>query len=239
VRIILLFYIVLLSQFVFSQGLKKQGLELTGQLRREKQADYTTRFGNTSSQNNLQLYGTSTGFDIGYKRILDANWFVKPSVGFYKFSVDKIINRIPEFSNEEVDHRPIRPWSDSILLAMSTNNYFYNNLALGIAFGKLFSTGNNWMINTNLGFTYLHSFSQHYDIGKDFRTTNNRNLGFLFDYKIGVQKEFKNLYLATNIILPVYKKWKLDAVFLENLNDKTDVWFGGYGLSLTIGKFLK
>jgi len=76
-------------------------------------------------------------------------------------------------------------------------------------------------------------------VGKSYKTTNNQALGYLVDYKAGVQKEFRNIYLASSLIIPVYKKWKKDAIFLENPNDKVGIWFRGYGLSITLGKFLK
>lgn len=239
-RQILLLYLLLINCFVYSQTLNKHSVELTAQIRREQQANYTTRFGTVSYQNALQLYGTSIGFDIGYKQIRNNGWFVRPSIGYYKFSVDKIINdQLPARANDPASHRPINYRPDSIPLGYSTSKYHYNNLALAIAFGKVFPMSKNFSLITDLGFTYLISFSQHYKVGKGYRTTNTRNLGYLFDYRVGFQKEVRNLYLATNLIIPFYKEWKKDAVFLENSTDKVSDWFGGYGLSFTIGKFLK
>ncbi|HEV8079675.1 MAG TPA: hypothetical protein VGP43_03110 [Chitinophagaceae bacterium] len=213
---------------------------MTTQVRREKQADYTTRFGTVSYQNTLQLYGTSIGFDIGYKQILKGSWFVRPSIGFYKFSVDKITNyRIPARPNDPASYRPIDYRPDSTPLGYSTSKYHYKNFSLGIAVGKGFSLNKNFALTTDLNFTYLATFSQHYKIEKGYTTTNNKRLGYLVDYNVGVQKEFRNIYLASCLIIPIYKKWKNDAVFLENPNDKVDIWFGGYGLSFTVGKFLK
>jgi hypothetical protein len=225
--------------FVHSQAVTRQSLELTTQVRREKQAEYTTQFGTVSYQNALQLYGTSVGFDLGYRRTVN-EWFIKPSIGYYRFSVDKIINdRIPVWFTGTSNYRPIDYRPDSIPFGYSTGKYHYNNIALGLAFGRSFILNKNLSITTDLSFTYLTTFSQHYKVGNGFTTKNNKSLGFLFDYRIGVQKELKNLVLTTNFILPLYKEWRQDKVFLENPNSKVNRWFDGYGFALTIGKYLR
>jgi hypothetical protein len=94
-------------------------------------------------------------------------------------------------------------------------------------------------LTTDLTFTYLTTFSQHYNAENGYTTTNNKRLGYLFDYRIGVQRDFKKHYLATKFILPLYKQWRQDKVFLENPNSKLEKWFGGYGLALTVGRYLR
>jgi hypothetical protein len=239
-RQLLLFCLLLFTCIVYSQTLKKQSLELTAQIRREMLADYTTQFGTVSYQNALQLYGTSFGFDLGYKRTCKGDWFIKPSIGYHKFTVDKITNnRIPARPNDPSRYRPIDYRTDSIPIGYSTSKYHYNNIAFGIAFGKAFYLNNNLSLATDFAFTYLTTFSQHYKVRNGYTTTNNKRLGYLIDYRIGVQREFKNLFLTTNFTLPLYKQWRQDKVFLENPDSKVDTWFGGYGLALTIGKYLR
>lgn len=239
-RQILLIYLLLFTGFAYGQTLKKQSLELTSQARREKQADYTTQFGTVSYQNALQLYGTSIGFDLGYRRSLNSGWFVKPSIGYYRFTVDKITNnRIPARPIDPTKYRPIDYRPDSTPLGYSTSKYHYNNIAFGFTFGKAFYLNKNLSLTSDLSFTYLSTFSQHYEVGNGYTTTNNKSLGYLFDYRIGVQREVKDLFLTTNLILPLYKEWKQDKIFLENPNSKVNTWLGGYGLALTIGKYLR
>jgi hypothetical protein len=238
-RLILLICLLLQSFVIYSQSKSIHSFEISTQIRREKQAEYTAPYGTAISQNALQLYGTSTGIDVGYKRILKGRW-IKPSIGFYKFSIDKIINnRIPARPSDPLSSRPINYQPDSLPFGYSTSKYHYNNLALGFTLGKGFLLKKNLFLTTNFSFTYLATFSQYYDAAQGYKTTNNKGFGYLFDYNVGIQKEFKELYIATNFILPMYKEWKQDVVFKENPNSKVHYWFGGYGLLITIGKFLK
>ncbi len=237
---LLLVYLLLFTFNSYCQTSKKQRIDLTTQVRREKQADYISQFGTVSYQNALQLYGTSIGVDLGYRRISNSGWFVKPSLGYYRFTVDKISNnRIPVRPNDPARYRQIDYRPDSTPIGYSTSKYHYNNIAFGLSFGKAFYVHKNLSLTTDFAFSYLTTFSQHYKVGDGYTTTNNKNLGYLLDYRIGVQREFKNWVLATNFILPLYKQWRQDKVFLENPTSKVDTWFGGYGLALTIGKYLR
>ncbi len=56
------------------------------------QAKYSSRFGNVSYTNNLQLYGTNFGFTVDYKKLLPFNTYLKLGLGYMDFDVDKIIN---------------------------------------------------------------------------------------------------------------------------------------------------
>jgi hypothetical protein len=209
-------------------------------VRREKQGDYVTQFGTVSYQNALKLCGTSIGFDLGFKEILKNGWFIKPSIGYYRFTVDKITNnRIPARPNDPTEYRPIDYRPDSTLMGYSTSRYFYNNLALVFTGGKTFYLNKNFWLTTDLAFSYLTTFSQHYEVGKGYTTSNNKSLGYLFDYRVGVQREFEDLFFKINFILPVYKEWKQDKVFLEEPNSKVETWLGGYGFGVTIGKYLR
>ncbi len=231
--------LLLLSCFAYSQTSNKQSFELTAQLRREKQADYISQFGTVFYQNAMQLHGTSIGFDLGYKYFF-GGWFIKPSIGYYKFSVDKITNfRIPARPNDPARYRQIDYRPDSTPFGYSTSKYHYNNIEGRLALGKMFYLDKNLSLTIDLAFTYLTTFSQYYKVGDGYTTANNKSLGYLVDYRIGMQKDFGKLYLTTNLILPLYKKWKQDQVFLENPNDKVETWFGGYGLALTIGKYVR
>lgn len=233
--------LILATGIVHAQTLNKQSLELNLQLRREKQADYITRFGDVSYQNHLRLYGTNVGAGVGYN-IVNGSLSIKPSIGYYRFSIDKIVNdRIPAWPLGTSKFRPIDFSPDSTLILYSTSKYHYNNLALGLSFGKAFDLKENLSATTQLAFTCLVSFSQHYwvdGLKKGFTTTNIKSFGYLLDYKIGFRKEYTGMYLTTNFVLPLYKYCKQDKIFLEDPNHGTSTWLGGCGLSIGIGKYL-
>ena len=165
---------------------------------------------------------------------------MRPSVGFYKFAVHRITNhRIPAWTNDPTHYRPIDYRPDSTPIGYATSKYHYNNVSFGLALGKAFYLKENLSLTTDLAFAYLITFAQHYNVENGYKTTNKKSLGYLFDYRIGVQREFNNYFLTTNFVLPLYKEWRQDEVFLENPDSKIDTWFGGYGLALTIGKYLR
>ena len=238
-RIILLLNLLLHHCLAYSQTSDNKSLELSFQIRQENLADYTTRFGTVFYQNSLKLNGTSTGLDLGFKMLLKKHWFVKPHVGYYKFNIDKIINhRIPSRATDPSNYRPIDYSFDSLLILYGTSKYHYNNISLSFAFGRIISLKNDFSLTTDFNFTYLHSFSQHYEVKEGYTTSDNRNFGYLIDYRIGLEKKLKKIYLAPALIVPVYKKWKQDIVFKENPDKTIDKWFGGCGVSVTIGKYI-
>ena len=229
---------------ISNRRVNNSSFELTSQIRRERQAHYTTRYGDVSYQNALKLYGTSIGVDLGFKKPLKNNCFIKPSIGYYKFHIGRIADHeIPSRAYPPSRFRPIKYRPDSLPLGYSTDKYFYENLSLAIAGGRNLRLHKNLALTTELNFTYLATFSQHYNItygsSRDYHTNNKGYFGYLIDYKIGMQKEFGSWYLAFNLIIPVYKEWRKDVVFLEDRNERIHTLVGGCGISLTIGKFVK
>jgi hypothetical protein len=234
--------LLLLLPFNFlanSQKPKSPGIELSFQPRYDKQAAYTTRFGNVSYQNVLQLFGTSIRAGFSYKKPLKNSWFLKPFAGYYRFDIDKITNnRIPASQNDPSKFRPINYLPDSLPRGYSTKSYHYNTFAFGLAIGKDFYLDKNYTIIADFDFTYLFTYSQHYETGKGYTTNVSKGFGYLIDSRIGIKRDFRKIYLASAFVLPIYKEWKKDAVFLENPNENLHNLFGGYGLLLAIGKYL-
>lgn len=235
--------LLLFHYLSFCQNGKNHSVEASLKIKRDKQASYVTRYETVSYQNDLQLLGTSLGLDFSYKKLLKKSWFLGPSMGYYMFSVDKIVNyRIPARQTDPIDFRPIDYSPDSIQIQYGTKKYHYNTASLGFSLGKKFLFKEKHHIVTALNFTYLLSYSQSYKIGNSnirYKTDVNKTFGYIIDSRIGLIREYKKLYLVPSIVIPVYKQWKKDAVFLEHSNEEVHNWFGGYGLSITVGKYLK
>ncbi len=164
-----------------------------------------------------------------------------PSLGYFKFAVDDIVNKSSPASPlgtrnyRSIDYRP-----DSTPICYSTQKYHYNNLSLGIALGKQFLINSRFEITTDILFNYLFNYSQKYYIGQVSYSTNTNNaFGYLLTGRLGINRTLNNFYIGTDILLPFYKQFEKDKVLLDNPSEKVDKWFGGYGLSLRIGKYLK
>ena len=235
-----LFLSYLFTSSVSSQILNSKSLELSFHVRHEIQGHFTSQYGTLPYKTDLKLSGTSIGVDFGYKMLFKKNWYIIPSIGYYKFTVDDITNKSTPAAPwgttkyRSIDYRP-----DSTPLGYSTQKYHYNNLSLGIALGKEFKLNRKYQFTAEMCFNYLFNYSQKYSIGQViYSTSTKHNLGYLVTGRLGINKTFKKICIGTNLLLPVYKQIKKDKVLLDNPADKFDKWFGGYGFSLKVGKLL-
>jgi hypothetical protein len=224
-----------------SQVLKSKSLELSVNLRHELYEHSITQYGTLPYLTDLKLAGTSVGADFGFNMQFKRGWYIIPSLGYYKFTIDDIENKgIPALpwgttNSRTIDYRP-----DSTLLGYSTQKYHYNNLSLGFTLGKEFILNSKYQITTDLLFNYLITYSQKYYIGNvTYSSKQNHAFGNVVTGRLGINRTFKKLYVGTSILLPIYKQFRKDKILLDDPNERVDKWVGGYGLALRIGKYLK
>jgi hypothetical protein len=222
-------------------GQKSHSLEVGVFDQFDKHADYTTRYGNRSYTDDLELWGKSFGFNFNYKRSLNKYFNAKIGLGYYQLGIDKIryptrFNTIGRNRNIEYDH-PL-----GIQLLFSTGKYHYDNINLsaGFFYQSRFENKENIIIGAD--FNYLYSFSQLYHINYDnikFRTTNSRELGYSINTYFGFEKKFKSskYYLTPKILIPIYQNLHGDKVFGESSDITMEKWFRGIGLSFSVGKY--
>lgn len=211
------------------------------QVRHDLQGSYITKFGTVPYLTDLKPYGTSIEADIGYKKLFKKGWFILPSIGYYKFSVDKIINKsisatpLGTLNNRFSDYHP-----DSTPVGYLTKKYHYNNLSLGVAVGKGFILNSKYQLITDMAFNYLLNYSQKYAVRQATYSTNvKKEFGYLVTGRIGVDRSFQNFYLGSSLLLPIYKQLKKDITLYENPNEVMKNWFGGYGILFKVGKYFK
>ena len=224
-----------------SQSFGSKSLELSFQLRHEIQGSFITQYGTLPYTTDLKFSGTSIGAELGYKVLLKKSWYLTPSIGYYKFAVDKIVNKSnPSFPFGTRNYRAIDYHPDSTPFGYSTQKYHYNNLLLGIALGKEFILHANYRFTGDMVFYYLLNYSQKYHVGQvEYFASTKNTLGYLVTGRIGINKDFSKFYIGANFLLPLYKQIKKDKILFDNPNEKFAKWFGGYGFSLKIGKYLK
>ncbi len=138
-----------------SQIFRSKSLELSTLVRHELQGHFITQYGSLPYLTDLKLAGTSIGADLGYKMLFRKSWYIIPSIGYYKFTVDDIINNsIPAYPLGTRRYRTIDYHPDSTPLGYSTRKYHYNNLSLGIALGKEFIINNKFQVTADMSFNY-------------------------------------------------------------------------------------
>lgn len=240
--LILLLICCSFRQLAMSQVVKTKSLELSINVRHELHEHSITQYGTFPYLTDLKLAGTSLGADFGYKMQFNKGWYIIPSIGYYKFTIDDIENKsIPPLpwagtrNSRFIDYRP-----DSTSLGYSTQKYNYNNLSLGLALGKEFSLNSKYQITTDILYNHLISYSQKYYIGNvTYSSQENYSFGMLATGRLGVKRTFKKLYVGTSLLFPIYKQFRKDKILYDDPNERVYKWFGGYGLSFRFGKYLK
>jgi hypothetical protein len=224
-----------------SFGQKSHSLEfgIIGQY--DKHADYTTRFGNRSFTDDMELWGKSLGFHVNYKRSWHRYLNAKIGIGYYQLGIDKIrsptrFNTIAKSRNIDYQH------PSGIQPLFSTSKYHYDNLHVSIGFFYKKSYSKKADIIVGADFNGLYTFSQLYHINYDqikYRTNDSRILGYSINTYFGFEKKLntKNYYLSPKILLPIYQNLRGDKAFEEDPEITMEKWLRGIGLTITIGKY--
>jgi hypothetical protein len=242
VKYILLFTLIVSSYVVFSQSKKANSLELTFSGRKDKYADYVTRFGGVSYTNHLQLEGKGIGISFSYRHAITKNIFFSAGIGSYQMGIDKIWNmRQPSFTGEATSSRPIDYTNpDFTRIFHHTEKYHYNCITPGIGISVALPLSDTWAISTGTDVAYLFTFRQVYHIGKEYtyRRDKLKSFGFYWNASVGLKKVLGKFYIAPSLLLPIYQTWAKDDVFGENPHEKIDKWKDGLGLNISLGKYL-
>lgn len=227
--------------FAISFGQKSHSLEfgIIGQY--DKHADYTTRFGNRSFTDDMELWGKSLGFHVNYKRSWHRYLNGKIGIGYYQLGIDKIrsptrFNTIAKSRNIDYQH------PSGIQPLFSTSKYHYDNLHVSIGFFYKKSYSKKADIIVGADFNGLYTFSQLYHINYDqikYRTNDSRILGYSINTYFGFEKKLntKNYYLSPKILLPIYQNLRGDKAFEEDPEITMEKWLRGMGLTIAIGKY--
>ena len=100
----------------------------------------------------------------------------------------------------------------------------------------------NIRITTGADFLYYFTNSQKYKCingGEAYNTKDFRPFGAGINFQIGFHKQFGNIYLNPQLVIPVYQVVNGDPVFNEDEDMRISKWFDGIGVALCLGKSLK
>lgn len=198
---------------------------------------------NPVNSNEVKINGTSWGINIAYKLSLTKHLYIKPGLGYYRFSFNNIRQVNSQFgtSNSRVieDYHP--PGGITPGLIFSTDKYFYNTISGNIGIEKYVDLKKDIQIICGFAFSNFYAFNQNYHVtypspnGDNFKQTNNRYFGFSASINAGIQKKLKKFSFGPSLIIPIFDTWKKDDVFPQEENSKKrNKWFSGVGLGIQL-----
>jgi hypothetical protein len=200
-----------------------------------KQAEYSSQFGDVSYKNNLKLYGSDFGIKLDYKKLLSDNTFIKVGGGYLDFGINKIQNKTVN-SNLLIKStaRPIK-YPSPVFILYSTSKYHYHNLFYYLGLQKEFSIS-SCVFFISLDYFHAYKISQKYFIpGIDnyYKTNYKGSFGDFFNVDFGLKKyHLEKLSFEPALILPIYKSCQLDTNFKENPSSRINNWLNGIGISI-------
>jgi hypothetical protein len=192
----------------------------------------------------MQLYGLSYGLSLHFRRIFNHRLSAALGFGYYRLGINKINTTQRPFSGiahsrplDYIDHSS--PFQTSLLYA--TPAYYYNTLSFSLSIEKSFPLTKGLFLDGGTGVTKYYTFSQRYQVPRKetFPTRNEKWLGTGASVCLGLSRHFNSMYVKPTLIIPVYQQIKSDEVFLEDPKLRLTKWFGGVGLAITVGKYLK
>lgn len=237
-RLLILFLLGFFAQI--GKGQNKVSLELSTYSRYDQHADYTSRYGDRSYTNAMQLWGLSYGLSMSC--LLPINqWFkLKAGAAYYQLGIDKVRSSSPW--GEDIPTRTIDyNHPTGIQPLFNTDQYHYNNLVGSLGLSYEHPLNEKIALNLGLDYNYYYTFSQRYQITYDnavFKTQNTRPLGFGVSTYAGLLKQIKqNYYANSGLLIPIYQQLKGDRTFREEDSLTLHKWFKGIGLFITVGKY--
>jgi hypothetical protein len=231
--------------FLLVSAQKKQAIELSLLGKYNKHADYITNFDGRSFNDSMQLYGFSYGSSLKYRSLLAKGFSISLGAGYYRLGINRINTTQHPFRG--VGHsRPIKYIDRSSNVQpswlYSTPTYHYNNLCLSFDLEKSFPLRKDLSFDVSAGFSKYYTFSQGYKIPSKhemFASWTKKWLGSGVEAGLGFCKYLNNLYVKPELLLSVYQQISGDEVLGEMPQMRTGKWFGGIGLSVKVGKFLR
>lgn len=206
-----------------------------------KHADYTSRYFNEYYTHDITLSGVSYGLNINYVKPIGKKFNATVGMGYYRLGIDKVTatsSRWGTFHARAIDYR----FPSGIQPGVTTDKYFYNNLNFLLGFQyEIKCQKLSYTVGSDINFHY--SFSQQYHLrwgeGIKFKTSIQRPFGFGVNSYLGALKLIKQteFYIHPKIVIPIFQRIKGDRVFGEDERITLDQWFGGFGLSVSFGKY--
>ncbi len=189
----------------------------------------------------ISIKGVSWGMDVGYRMNVFRNIYIKPFVGFYRFSFNKIDN-YNELFNTHAKARHITSPPGPVFWTYSTDRYFYKCVNIGLSAENEFVKEKYLSFSGGLLINNYLTFSQKYFLTENPNQIENprkRSRTDFWGFRLDVFAKFSipvNKFLVGPVVsLPVYTMWKTDSEFpYESNSDTRTKWIKGGGMGISI-----
>ena len=231
-------YFFILPTFALAQKQIRQ-IEINPFVRFDKYPQFSYVLGGRPNTDYVNIKGTSFGINVTYKIPIANSFFLRPGIGYYKYSFSDIKRENTSFGKS--NSRDIN-FVSPLLFPFYTDKYWYNSVAANFGFEKVFFLKDNFQIITGLNINNFFTFSQYYhltlnpnpDKNQDYKKKEKGYFGSSATLNINFVKKFKQISIGPSLILPVFDTWKTDATFQEETNSGTrSKWFKGIGFGIS------
>ena len=172
----------------------------------------------------VNIKGTSTGINLGYKMPLSQTVYLKPSIGYYKYSFSNILRENTTFGTS--NSRNIN-FISPLLIPFFSDKYYYNCLAINIGLEKLFTLRNDFYSNVGFQLNNYLTFSQNYHLtsnpegSQNFKKNKKEYFGSSGLFNVNILKKVKDVSFGPSLMFPLFDFWKTDETFQEETNSQT------------------
>jgi hypothetical protein len=239
-KLLLIFLTFVLPLFVKAQS-KKAFIEINPYTQLDWYPSFTHAFGTGPAVEHIKLSGASRGILINYKLPVTESIYLKPGIGYHKFSVDQI-SRAREGRESSSVRRINYVMGDYGLdIPYYTDQYHYNTVNVNLAVERHFDIKNNWQIISSVYTHHFFALSQNYRLthnprgSLDYKKTKTGYFGSSLGITGSLTKRFKRLSIGPSIQIPVYGRWKTDDTFTDEMKSASrGKWFKGVGFGASV-----
>lgn len=221
---------------VVAQNQKRQ-IEINPYIKFDKYPQFSYVLGGRPSTDYVNIKGTSFGINFAYKIPISKLLFLKPGVGYYKYSFNEITRKNTSFGTTKFrDINFISP----LLIPFFTDKYHYNSISANIGLERLFLLKNSFHGVVGFQLNNYFTISQKYHLilnpegSQDYKKKNKNYFGSSGILYLNLVKKIKQVSLGPSFVIPVFDIWKTDATFQEETNNDTrNKWFNGIGIGIS------
>lgn len=212
-------------------------IEINPFIRFDKYPQFSYNLGGRPSTDYVNIKGTSFGVNIAYKIPISKLLFLKPGIGYYKYSFNEITRK--NTSSGTTNSRDIN-FISPLLIPFFTDNYHYNTISVNIGLEKQLLLKNNFHGIVGFQFNNYITTSQKYhlilnpDGSQNYKKSNKNYFGSSGLIYVNLMKKIKQISCGPSLIVPVVDIWKTDETFQEETNKNTrKKWFNGIGIGIS------
>lgn len=227
---------------IMAQNQAKQ-LEIKPYVRFDNYPQFSYVLGGRPSTDYVNIKGTSYGINFALKIPISKFLSLKPGIGYYKYSFNKIARNNTSFGTS--NSRNIN-FTSPLLIPFFTDKYYYNSLAANIALEKAIYFRKDYHCTFGVELNNYITISQNYhltnnpDGNQDFKKSNKNYIGTSSILFFNLLKKIKKINIGPSLIVPLFDIWKTDATFQEETgSDSRNKWFHGFGFGISINYSLK